>query len=240
VFSRQDVPFVMELPPYRIPTMKNTTLHMWHKGSQYLQKMGSFILLASILIWALSYYPRDVNYSANYDAQITEINSNPTLHDSLKLSQISGLEIMKASEHQEQSYIGKIGHFVEPAIQPLGFDWKIGISIITGLAAKEIVVGSMGILYHADLEADESSNSLIEKLQQQVHTSGELKGTKVFTPLVAFGFMLFILIYFPCVAVIAAIKKESNWKWATFTMFYTTAIAWVVAFMTFQVGSLFL
>ncbi len=240
VFKKQDVPFVMELPPYRIPTMKNTTLHMWHKGSQYLQKMGSFILLASILIWTLSYYPREVKYSTNYDAQITSINSSTSLPDTLKQSQISGLELMKASEHQEQSYIGKIGRFVEPAIQPLGFDWKIGISIITGLAAKEIVVGSMGILYHADLEADENSNTLIEKLQQQEHSSGTLKGKKVFTPLVAFGFMLFVLIYFPCVAVIAAIKKESNWKWATFTMIYTTAIAWVVAFITYQVGSLFL
>ncbi len=240
VFSKQDVPFVMELPPYRIPTMKNTTLHMWHKGSQYLQKMGSFILLASIIIWGLSYYPRDVKYSTNYNAQIAAIGANTLLPDSVKQSQVSVLELLKTSEHQEQSYIGRLGRFVEPAIQPLGFDWKIGISIITGLAAKEIVVGSMGILYHADLEADENSNTLIEKLQQQEHSSGELNGKKVFTPLVAFGFMLFVLIYFPCVAVIAAIKKESNWKWATFTMVYTTAIAWVVAFITYQVGSLFL
>lgn len=238
IFAKQDVPFVMELPPYRIPTLKNTTIHMWHKGSQYLQKMGTFILLASILIWALSYYPREVHYSTNYDAQINNITANATLQDSVKESQIAGIELIKASEHQEQSYIGRIGRFIEPTIQPLGFDWKIGISIITGLAAKEIVVGSMGILYHADLEADETSSSLIEKLQQQTHTSGELKGQKVFTPLVAFGFMLFILIYFPCVAVIAAIKKESNWKWAVFSMFYTTAIAWIVAFLTYQIGSL--
>lgn len=240
VFSKEDVPFVMELPPYRIPTMKNTSIHMWHKGSQYLQKMGSFILLASILIWALSYYPRDVEYSKDYDGQITSIDTNTMLSNSEKEVQISDLELMKASEHQERSYIGKLGHFVEPAILPLGFDWKIGVSIITGLAAKEIVVGTMGILYHADLSADANSTSLVEKLQQQVHTSGKLKGKKVYTPLVAFGFMLFILIYFPCVAVIAAINKESNWKWATFTMVYTTAIAWLVAFITYQGGSLFL
>lgn len=240
IFSKQDVPFVMELPPYRIPTLKNTSIHMWHKGSQYLHKMGTFILLASILIWALSYYPRKVNYSSNFDAQITELSASTALPDSVKESKIKELQLTKASQQQEQSYIGRIGKFIEPTIQPLGFDWKIGISIITGLAAKEIVVGSMGILYHADLEADETSDSLIEKLQQQTHTSGQLKGQKVFTPLVAFGFMLFILIYFPCVAVIAAIKKESNWKWAAFTMVYTTAIAWVVAFLTFQLGSLFI
>jgi ferrous iron transport protein B len=202
--------------------------------------MGTFILLASILIWGLSYYPRNVQYTTNYDEQITSIEQNTTLPDSVKESSIAELELMQASEHQERSYIGKLGRTIEPVIQPLGFDWKIGISIITGLAAKEIVVGSMGILYHADLEADENSNSLIEKLQQQVHTSGELKGQKVFTPLVAFGFMLFVLIYFPCVAVVAAIKKESNWKWASFTMVYTTAIAWLVAFLIYQIGSLFL
>lgn len=212
---------------------------MWHKGSQYLHKMGSVILVASILIWALSYYPQDVNYSTDYDAQITTVQSDKTLADSVAQSQVKSLELLKASEHQEQSYIGQLGRFIEPVIQPLGFDWKIGISLITGLAAKEIVVGSMGILYHADLEADENSGSLVEKLQQQVHTHGVLKGQKVFTPLVAFGFMLFVLVYFPCIAVIAAIKKESNWKWALFTMTYTTAIAWVVAFLTYQVGSLF-
>ncbi|WP_321426467.1 ferrous iron transport protein B [uncultured Bacteroides sp.] len=237
IFSKQDVPFVMELPPYRIPTLKNTSIHMWHKGSQYLRKMGSVILLASIFIWALTYYPRDVKYSTDYNAQIAAISANTLLPDSVKQTKTSDLELMKASEHQEQSYIGRLGHFIEPTIKPLGFDWRIGISIITGLAAKEIVVGSMGILYHADLKADENSNNLIDKLQQQEHTSGTLKGQKVFTPLVAFGFMLFVLIYFPCIAVIAAIKKESNWKWAGFTMFYTTAIAWIVAFLTYQIGN---
>ncbi len=238
VFSKQDVPFVMELPPYRIPTLKNTTLHMWHKGSQYLKKMGTFILLASILIWGLSYYPRHVNYSTDYDAQIEAVSTNSSLTKAEKQSQIAEMELSKASERQEKSYIGQVGHFIEPAIAPLGFDWKIGISIVTGLAAKEIVVGSMGILYHAGMDASETSGSLIVKLQQQVHSGGSWNGEKVFTPLVAFGFMLFILIYFPCVAVIAAIKKESNWKWAVFAMFYTTAIAWLVSFSVYQVGTL--
>ena len=237
-FSKQDVPFVMELPPYRIPTLRNTTAHMWHKGSQYLKKMGTFILLASILIWGLSYYPRHVNYSADYDAQISQIAANTNLQKAEKQSQINEVKLTKASEHQEKSYIGHIGKFIEPAIQPLGFDWKIGISIVTGLAAKEIVVSSMGVLYHAGMEASETSGSLIQKLQAQVHSGGKLAGEKVFTPLVAFAFMLFILIYFPCVAVIAAIKKESNWKWAVFAMFYTTTIAWVAAFLVYQVGTL--
>lgn len=238
VFAGQDVPFVMELPPYRIPTLRNTTMHMWFKGSQYIKKMGTFILLASILIWALSYYPRDIEYSQNYDQLKTQLLAS-NISETEKATKIEQLEMQKAAEHQEYSYLGKLGKYVEPAILPLGFDWKIGISIITGLAAKEIVVSTMGILYQVDPEADETSGGLVEKLQQQVHSSGKLKGQKVFTPLVAFGFMLFILIYFPCVAVIAAIKKESNWRWAVFTMFYTTAIAWVVAFATFQLGNLF-
>jgi ferrous iron transport protein B len=230
----------MELPPYRVPTLKNTSVHMWHKGSQYLRKMGSIILVASILIWALSYYPRNTKFSADYKAITTQVNANQSLSSKEKEAQISQIELKKEAEHQEQSFIGKLGHGVEPILRPLGFDWKIGISIITGLAAKEIVVSTMGILYQADLKADESSSNLIKNLQQQEHSNGKLKGKKVFTQLVAFAFMLFVLIYFPCVAVIAAIKKESNWKWAVFTMTYTTGIAWVVAFLTYQIGSLFI
>jgi len=237
VFSKKDVPFVMELPPYRIPTLKNTTIHMWHKGVQYLKKMGNVILMASILIWALGYYPRNVNYSDDYDALIESLTSSQ-LSQEEKDHQIGNVEVKKEAERQEKSYIGQLGHAIEPVIEPLGYDWKMGVSILTGLAAKEIVISTMGILYQADLHADESSNTLKENLVKQEHTSGVLKGQKVFTPLVAFGFMLFVLIYFPCVAVIAAIKKESNWKWALFTMVYTTAIAWIVAFLTYQIGSL--
>jgi len=238
VFSKKDVPFVMELPPYRIPTLKNTTIHMWHKGVQYLKKMGNVILMASILIWALGYFPRNVNYSEDYDVQIESLQTSSQLSQDEKDHQIGSVEVKKEAERQEKSYIGQLGHAIEPVIEPLGYDWKMGVSILTGLAAKEIVISTMGILYQADLHADESSDTLKENLVKQEHTSGVLKGQKVFTPLVAFGFMLFVLIYFPCVAVIAAIKKESNWKWALFTMVYTTAIAWIVAFLTYQIGSL--
>lgn len=237
-FAKKEVPFVMELPPYRIPTLKNTSLHMWHKGQQYLRKMGTVILLASILIWGLGYFPRNVDLSRNYDKEIALIKTNTLLNAQTKTEKINLLEIEKESERQEKSYIGQLGHAITPIIEPLGYDWKMGVSIITGLAAKEIVVSTMGVLYHADMEADENSSALIKNLQNQTHQYGELKGQKVFTPLVAFGFMLFILIYFPCVAVIAAIKKEANWGWAIFTMVYTTAIAWVVAFGVYQIGNL--
>lgn len=239
VFAKKEVPFVMELPPYRIPTIKNTSLHMWHKGEQYLKKMGSVILLASILIWGLGYFPRDIEFSQDYDKQISVVQSDKLLASNDKEDLIANIEIGKESERQEKSYIGQLGHAIEPVIKPLGFDWKMGVSIITGLAAKEIVVSTMGILYHADPRDDESSGSLKQKLKEQTYTKGEHVGQKVFTPLASFGFMLFVLIYFPCVAVIAAIKKESSWGWAVFTMVYTTAIAWVVAFATYQIGSLF-
>lgn len=201
VFAKSSDPFVMELPPYRMPTMRNTTIHMWGKAGQYLRKMGTIILFASVLIWALGYFPLDRE----------------------------GQEV-DTTEHLENSYIGQVGKFVEPVIAPLGFDWKMGVSIVTGLAAKEIVVSSMGILYHAEDEGQ----SLVQNLQLQVNSKGE----KVFTPLVAYGFMLFILIYFPCMAVIAAIKKEAGWKWALFTVFYTTLVAWIVACCVYQVGRL--
>lgn len=198
VFAKSSDPFVMELPPYRMPTLRNTCIHMWGKAGQYLKKMGTIILFASILIWALGYFPRKRTHVAD------------------------------EAEHMEYSYIGQIGKFIEPAIAPLGFDWKMGVSIATGLAAKEIVVSSMGILYHAD------DNTLPQSLQQQVGNDGK----PVFTPLVAYGFMLFILIYFPCMAVIAAIRKEAGWRWAIFTIFYTTGVAWIVSFCVYQIGKL--
>lgn len=237
IFSRHQVPFIMELPPYRMPTLRNSFTHMWQKGVQYLRKMGTVILTASVIIWALGYFPRNTSFSQDYDHQIALIRSSSDIPDITKTEKINVLELAKKSEHQEKSYIGQLGHFIEPAIKPLGFDWKIGVSIITGLAAKEIVVSTMGILYQAET-GDDSETALTSRLQEQTHSSGILTGQKVFTPLVAYGLMLFILSYFPCIAVIAAIRKESNVKWALFTMFYTTVIAWTVAFITFQAGSL--
>jgi ferrous iron transport protein B len=237
VFSRHQVPFIIELPPYRMPTLRNSVTHMWQKGVQYLKKMGTVILAASVIIWALGYFPRNVSYSRDYDSQIAILQSSD-IPEMTKHEKINVLQLEKQSEHQERSYIGKLGHLVEPAIRPLGFDWKIGVSIITGLAAKEIVVSTMGILYQADNGSENSETVLATRLREQNHSSGELKGQKVFSPLVAYGLMLFVLTYFPCIAAIAAIRKESNIKWALFTMFYTTATAWIVAFITFQAGSL--
>ena len=189
-----DTPFVMELPPYRMPTAKVVLRHTWEKGKQYLKKMGGIIMVASIIIWFLGYYP-------NHDAYATQ------------------------AEQQENSYIGQIGKAIEPVIEPLGFDWKMGIGLLTGAGAKELVVSTLGVLY--------ADNGDIESV--------ELAKRLPITPLVAFCYMLFTLLYFPCIAVVAAIKGETgSWKWPLFTTIYTTALAWIVAFLVYRIGLLFM
>ncbi len=174
LFNNEDHPFVMELPPYRLPLMRNTLKHMWDKASQYLRKMSGIILIGSILIWALDYYPKD-----------------------------------------EVSYLERVGQYVEPAIEPLGFNWEIGVSLISGVVAKEIVVSTMSVL----------QGSLSEL---------------VFTMPVAISLLLFVLIYFPCFAVVSAIRNETNsWMWALFAVFYTTALAWIVSFVAYNIALLF-
>ena len=232
IFKSKEVPFVMELPPYRVPTLRNLTRHMWFKGAQYLKKMGGVILVASILIWALGYYPKNIDYSANYDQKISEIEKSNSQN---KHELIKELQVEKKSEEQSKSYIGRIGKFIEPVMKPLGFDWKMSVSLLSGVAAKEIVVSTMGVLYQT--EDDQDTNNLVYRLQNEKYENGE----PVFTPLVAFGFLIFILLYFPCVASVVAISKESgHWKWAVFTIFYTTFLAWFVSLLIHQVGSLIL
>jgi ferrous iron transport protein B len=248
-----NIPFVMELPPYRIPTLRASIMHMWFRSVQYLKKMGGVILLASIIIWALGHYPENVEYSQDYSAVISSIETGYQAkiqqEDNLEKQEIlmadlilktdSIQKIMK-EEHQEKSFIGLIGKKIEPLMQPLGFDWKMSISVLTGVAAKEVVISTMAVLYQADDDADEHSFSLMNNLNKQEYTSGPMKGQKVFTSLSAISFLIFILIYFPCVAVIAAIKNESGkLKWALFTIFYTTALAWLMSFAVYQIGSIF-
>ena len=185
VVKGESSPFVMELPPYRMPSMKSVSRHTWEKGKQYLKKMGTTILVASIAVWALSYFP--------HHAEATE------------------------EQQMELSYIGQIGKFVEPIIKPCGMQWKEGVALITGVGAKEIVASTMAVLYHGDITA-----------------SG-------MTPLVAFAFMVFVLLYFPCIPTCIGIKNESGqWKWAGFTALYTTLMAWICSMLVYQIGSLFL
>lgn len=248
LFRKVDIPFVMELPPYRVPTIRTLMKHMWHRAGQYLRKIGGVILVASIIIWALGYFPRTTPRDEVFRNKMTTLTLEVTsILDgvegrSLKDIQhdIHQLEIEWEYERQRNSLIGRIGKAVEPIMRPLGFDWKMSVAIVTGVAAKEIVVGTLGVLYQADPDEVEAGNSsLISKLQEQKYQEGPLMGEHVFSPLVAMSFMLFILIYFPCIAVIAAISRESgNWKYAAFVVVYTTGMAWLMSFLFFQIGSL--
>lgn len=243
LFKVETVPFVMELPPYRMPVFTSVLKQTWFKGEQYLKKMGGIILVASIIVWALGYFPLNRDIDSKYNDKITSINlqieqgTDQVINQKL-MDSIHQLNAIKLSEKQEKSYIGMIGKFVEPVIEPLGFDWKMGIGLIAGSAAKEIVISTLGVLYQSNGDV-ENTQLLIERIKSQVYETGPKKGQPVFTPLVALSFMLFILIYFPCIAVVAAIKNESgNWKWSLFLTIYTTILAYTVSFITYQVGTI--
>lgn len=236
LFTGEDTPFVMELPPYRVPTAKAVLIHMWDKSKQYLKKMGGVILIASIIIWFLGYFPLDKTRETETEAQISNVEdlyAQKTINEEQKEELITEIEELQNIEHQENSYIGKIGKFIEPVMKPLGFDWKISVSIISGMAAKEIVVSTLGVLYTGDSENQES---LTTRLLNDVQPDG----TPTFTPLIVISLLVFVLIYFPCIATIAAIKEESgSWKWGVFSIIYTTGLAWLISFLIFQIGSLF-
>ncbi len=231
IFKSQGTPFVMELPPYRMPTFRSTIKHMWSKGSQYIKKMGGVILIASILLWALGYFPREAD-SKNVLIQ-SEMRSTTFSDNGVEFVESIGTE----QTQLENSYIGRIGKFIEPAIRPLGFNWKMGVSLLSGIAAKEVVVSTLGVLHQVDSKDDILKPQLAEKLQNEEYESGKLAGKKAFNPLSTLSFLLFILIYFPCVAVFAAVKRESGHiLWAVFMVFYTTFLAYLVSFVVFQLG----
>ncbi len=238
MFKVETIPFVMELPPYRTPPLTSVLKQTWFKGEQYLKKMGSVILIASIIIWALGYFPLNEKIDREFNDKITAVQESNASLNINTINTVKSLEMERDMLKQEKSFIGYIGKFIEPIIAPLGFDWKMGVSLVAGAAAKEIVISTMGVLYQTDTKLVDG-NKLVERLKTEKYIEGKRKGKNVFTPLVAISFMIFILIYFPCIAVIAAIKNESgHWKWSLFLAVYTTALAWMASFFIFQVGSL--
>ena len=211
-----DLPFVMELPPYRVPTAKSVFRHTWEKGKQYLQKMAGTILICSIVIWALGYFPHHDRYAS-------------------------------AAEQQENSYIGYVGKAIEPVLEPLGFDWKMGVGIIAGVGAKELVVSTLGVMYNVGseegIEAGAGAAAAVPD-GQSVEVDGDTALQRALqrttTPAAALAFMVFVLLYFPCIATFVAIKNEAGgWKWAILTAVYTILVAWIAAFITFRIALLF-
>ncbi len=230
-FKGETAPFVMELPPYRFPTFKSVLLHTWERTWLYLKKAGTIILAISILMWALFTFPIiGDNYSKDYNAEIASVEqsfeSNEITEDEYQ-EKITAIEAMKSSEQLSYSAAGRIGRFIEPVFKPLGFDWKLAVASISGIAAKEVVVSTMGTLYSIQ-EADEESESLKNNIANE------------YSPLVGYNFMLFSLLYFPCMAGMAVFRREAGWKEMWFQIGFTLLLAWVVSFLVFQIGRMFI
>ena len=231
-FKADETPFVMELPPYRMPTAKATIRNMWAKARQYLQKMGGVILVASVIIWALSYFPHygveDVpeNY---YEKSLAEMP-----YSIIESSDNSKMEELVANEYQqENSILGHIGKFVQPVMEPMDFGWKTCCSLLAGCAAKEVVVSTLGVLYVGDDDA--------ELLADRLKTPSKTTGEAPFNPATALAFMVFVLLYFPCVASVTAIVKETgSWKYGLFSILYNTIVAWILSLITYKIALLFI
>ena len=226
MFPGASEPFIMEMPPYHLPTLRSIAIHMWERSILYLKKAGTLILAASILIWFITNYPANVEYSKDYDAakgQITEqydeVAAKPLL---------AQLDQEQAGEKLALSYAGQFGHFIEPVIKPLGFDWKMGVGLVSAVAAKEVLVSTLATIYSVG-DVEEDSQSLQEALAADA----------AFSPLVAFSLMVFTLIYSPCLAVLAVVRRETNsWKWPAFSFVYSTTLAWIMSFVVYQGGRL--
>jgi ferrous iron transport protein B len=214
IFRKEESPFVMELPPYRLPALRNTSRHMWHKSAQYLKKIGSVILIASIIIWGLGYYPVE---SSLFNGGQTEETSQ-----------------LNSPQDNKGSYLEQIGVALEPVMQPLGFDWKMTIGLLAGIPGKEIVVSTLAVLYQ-----DDDTVSLPGKIRKEKELDALAAGNPDLPLLAGISYMLFVLVYFPCIAVIATVAKESGHiKWALFMIAYTTLLAWLLSFSAFNIGNI--
>jgi len=236
-FRNKETPFVMELPTYRLPTLRNVLYHVWDKTQHYLKKIGTIILIGVIIVWALEYFPRETKNSPALKQQIQAVEQNTAINLVEREKAVSQLETQLESDRLINSYLGRVGQLIEPVMRPLGFDWKMSIALLAGLPAKEIVISTMGVLYQTG--DDETTVNLQQKLKNEKFENGKRKGQPVFTSPTALAFLIFILIYFPCIGVVVAIKNESeSWKWAIFAVFYTTSLAWIAAFLVYNIGNL--
>ncbi|MEW6219347.1 MAG: ferrous iron transport protein B [Thermodesulfobacteriota bacterium] len=232
LFRGEIAPFVMELPPYRMPTLNTIVIHMWEKTAVYLQKMGGVVLCFAIVVWFLGAFPRQTAEDASYQARIaaveTRLAAAPDLPSQEALQ--AELQTVRRAWHRQQvenSYIGRMGRFIEPVLRPLGFDWRMSVSLLTGFVAKEIVVSSMGVLYQVGDEAEATSEGLRRALQ----ASG-------LSPVVAYAFMVFVLIYTPCLVSVITIWRETrSLAWMAFSIAYLVVLAWAVAFAIRRAGA---
>ena len=235
-FKGEDAPFIMELPPYRLPMLKSLLIHMWDRSKMFLRKMGGVILAGSIIIWALSSFPKDISYSQDYDALQADVHAwfthqmetedpdqKPGLQQKLA-AELKRIHTEKEQERVSKSYIGRMGQILEPLFAPIGIGWQGGVALVTGFVAKEVVVSTMGVLYGV---GDGEGQALTQALKQ----SG-------MTPQSALSMMVFVLLYVPCFATVAVIYREASLKWACFNIIYTTLVAWTLSFLVYQTGML--
>ncbi|MFH1982698.1 MAG: ferrous iron transport protein B [Pseudomonadota bacterium] len=232
-----EAPFVMELPPYRIPMIQSLLIHMWDRSKLFLKKMGGIILIGSIVIWALSTFPRDLGEMDRFDRAVSEIRTEASQQitrapyqrqavEDAATRQISGLQSIYDARRVEHSFLGRLGQWLAPVFAPLGIDWRGGVALITGFVAKEVVVSTLGVLHAIDHDAGSDA------LRQALQKSG-------MTPLSAFSMMIFVLLYVPCLATVAAIRRETgSLGWTAFSVVYSTGIAWATAFCAYQIGIL--
>ena len=236
MFKNKETPFVMELPTYRMPTLRNILFNMWEKTKHYLKKIGTVILVGVVIIWALEYFPRTTEKTAGFEATIETLQAQADT-DEAAAALLQQTEMEMEADRLMNSYIGRLGKVMQPIMSPMGFDWKMSIALLAGLPAKEIIISTMGVLYQSNV--DESTVNLQEKLISEVHDRGKLKGEKVFNTASALAFLVFILVYFPCIGTVAAINNESGtWKWGAFSVAYTTSLAWILALITYQIAIL--
>jgi len=223
-FKKKNEDFVSELPPYSRPTLRNTGAHIWERCWDYLQKIASVILWASIIIWALEYFPRNKELLAPIEKEIVMVMNDNSISESDREVRLQELNNECVYIQNEHSYLASIGRVIEPVMKPLGFDWRLNVCLLTGLPAKEAIASTVGILYHTDEET-----SVVETLRSKSDI----------TPLLAFSFMLFVQLYFPCIATLATLRREIGLRWALFSLCLNMSLAWVVSFLIFQIGSLF-
>lgn len=224
------------LQPYKKPTAKFVLKLMWDASFEYLKKIGTVVLLAVMIIWFLDHFPE--KNLPHYETEVAAISQNEELSVSCKDSLLQELDLEKVAYQQTHSYLGQIGTFVAPALAPLGFDWKMSICLVAGLPAKEFIVGTLGVLYKS--EGDEYNTHLPQRLKDEKYLSGDKKGEPVFNPAVALSFLIFALLYIPCIATFFCIRKEIGRKWAIFSAVYSISIAWIMAFAFYHVALLFL
>jgi ferrous iron transport protein B len=226
LFRSEAEPFVMELPPYRLPTAKGLAIHTWERARIYLKKMGGVILVASIILWFLGAFPQSGALTEGYEHEIETLSAVGTEE---ALGRAAELEAEAASLRIENSYIGRAGRLVAPAIRPLGFTWEMGVSLITGFVAKEVVVSTLGVLYHSETGDEAGGHSLSAALRDPANG---------ISPLAAFGFMIFVLLYTPCIVTVIAVKREAGTGWMWFSIGYQLVLAWLVSFAIYQIGTL--